>query len=304
MLFFFLIALASSTCTDMHYVDDTWSTGETCTQFSYRGSECGDKIKWQKNHELWDAMNVQIADGVCPGYTSGYICCGDESKAFSTEKLRFLTNCVEQTCEYHSTSEIGWLDRAQRECVEISTGLVPSNKMNCDASNPTNPPSGPENPTDATSGSGPSTSSSGSNSGSTKEFSNEHCSSETSSALIALPFKAEEKGGKCDALKELYGQGLVWTKSRDEVLKVSCDCYGPLSEKDLKQFDCEDAAGNNLFKDLATKCQVEASVMDTFFGLFPEGGKLWLFVAAIAAVFVLIICCFFMCYCCRRSSKL
>jgi len=307
----FLVALALSACTEKHWfaedIDPRASLG--CNQYTYRGSECGISIAARKEYGSKKGFaDYHEKDGICPTYSTGYYCCSQFYKQFDFKPDNFDSwrhvDCVKQECEYNpdmTADEAAEKEKAHNEygmemkCVKISTGLEqPPNRIDCNGKNPTKAPTTLR----------PSFSP-----GPIKKYSNEQCSLEVSlRVMIQLPEEASKKGGNCAALKEMarksFSSGTTKKPrtrySTDDIATALCDCAsGVLSEEDLKLYNCV-LGGENMAK-ILTECKAEDNVLDTIFGLFPEGGKLWLFITVIVAVFVLILCLFICCSCSRKK---
>jgi hypothetical protein len=306
----FLVALAHSACTELH--SETVITvggGESyikwCDEYSFKGSECAAPVASQMDlKKRFGEKFFNFEDGLCPTVSTGYYCCDPNIKThYGDPNIQFMKklDCVEQHCMYEDDAKFAAeKEKEGYKCVEVSTGLSPSNKMDCNAPNPTFAPT---------------TSKPSFSSGTIKDFSDEQCTLVTTLLLLGLPDIASKKGGNCDALKEMMRNSITFGEnakpnieySKDEQSKAKCDCFSVLSEEDVKPYNCV-SGGENLAKKLISEfseCVAGDGVIhlfDTLFGFFPEGGKLWLFVTVSVAVFLLIIC-LFICCASRRRSK-
>lgn len=227
---FFLVALASSACTEMQHVSEgsnkSVKMSKQCVQTTFRGTECHDFIAHEKKLQT-------MSQGVCTAPSSGHICCQDvmtlEFRLLGLEQSR-PADCAKQICKYiEDMTSYDQMLTSGHVCVKLSarSESEPSNKISCSSDTRLN----------------------------------------VQRRFLIIP-RIEEK-------EDHYTAGNV---------------IGDVIGGDFQNI------GVNVVKkagDLMEKHGFTEK-MDTCFGLFPEGGKTWLFIIA-ASVAGLLLCC---CACC------
>lgn len=134
-MIFFLVALASSACTELHYVSEgsnqSVKMSKQCVQTTFRGTECGGFIAYERKLQT-------TSDGACAAPFSGHICCQDvtalDFRLLGLEQSGPV-DCAKQICKYiEDMTNYAQMLTSGHVCVELSAGSEgsePSNKISC-----------------------------------------------------------------------------------------------------------------------------------------------------------------------------
>lgn len=290
-MIFFLVALASA-CTETHYLiegNQPVKMSKQCVQTTFRGTECDNFIAHEK---------LQTS-GKCAAPLSGHICCQDVTALdfrLLGEQAR-TADCAKQICKYiEDMTAYDQMLTSGHVCVEISAESEPepSNKISC---------------------------------------SSEASVNVQRRSLILSQIQSQMAEDRCWELEDGFYvlEGHMETDLCFDTLeeaKTECqkraDCGAISSQNnvcggkfriaiggptfiDWQEYNSEEtnlrswrkkcdsnSITDTIMDNVSKKAAGFTAKMDTCFGIFPEGGKTWLFliVASVASVCLIVpICC-------------